>query len=111
MDLVGVQCPQMDWEAENLPERWRRFQQHVELIFNGPLSSKKEEKKCSYLLIWCGEKGRDIVNTWSGISEEDKKKLTTYFERIEALVEQTQYFVDINSTTAFRAKWKQCSSS
>ena len=85
MDLAGVQFPQMDWEAENLPERWTRFR--VELMFSGPLSSKKEEKTCSYLLIWCGEKERDIVNTWSGISEEDKKKLTTYFEGFEAHVE------------------------
>ena len=77
----------MDWEAENLPERWKRFRQHVELMFSGPLSSKKEEEKFSYLLIWCGEKGRDIVNTWSDISAEDKKKLTTYFDRFEAHVE------------------------
>ena len=56
-------------------------------MFSGPLSSKKEEEKCSYLLIRFGEKGLDIVNTWSGISEEDKKKLTTCFERFEAHVE------------------------
>ena len=81
MDVAGLQCPQMDWEAENLPERWKRFRQHVELMFSGPLSSKKEEEKCSYLLIWCGKKGRDIINKWSGISEEDKKKLKAYFSR------------------------------
>ena len=87
MDLAEVQCPQMDWEAEKLPERWKRFRQHGELKFSGPLFRKKEDEKCSYLLIWCGEKGQDIVNTWSRISEEDKKKLTTYFERFEAHVE------------------------
>ena len=42
---------------------------------------KKEEEKCSYLLIWYGEKGRDIANTWNDVTEEDKKKLKTYFER------------------------------
>ncbi|XP_068728069.1 uncharacterized protein [Montipora capricornis] len=56
-------------------------------MFRGPLSSKKEKEKCSHLLIWCGEKGRDIVNKWSGISEEDKKKLKAYFERFKAHVE------------------------
>lgn len=50
MDLVGVQSPQMDWESENLPERWKRFR-HVELMFSGPFANKKEEEKCSYLLI------------------------------------------------------------
>ena len=87
MDLTGVQSPQMDWEAENLPERWKRFRQNVELMFGGPLSVKKEEEKCSYLLIWCGEKGRDIVSTWSDVSNDDKKKLATYFTRFEAQVE------------------------
>ena len=77
----------MDWDAENLPERWKRFRQHVELMFSGPLAAKKEEEKCSYLLIWCGEKGRDIANTWSDVTEDDKKKLETYFERFANHVE------------------------
>ena len=47
MDLTGVQSPQTDWEAENLPERWKRFRQHEELLFSGPLAAKKEEEKCS----------------------------------------------------------------
>ena len=81
MDLTGVQSPQMDWDAENLPERWKRFRQHMELMFSGPLAAKKEEEKYSYLLIWCGEKGRDIPNTWSDVTNDDKKKLKPYFER------------------------------
>ena len=87
MDLTGGQSPQMDWDAENLPERWKRFRQHVELMFSGPLAAKKEEEKCSYLLIWRGEKGRDIANTWSDVSDDDKKKLKTYFERFANHVE------------------------
>jgi len=31
MDLTGVQSPPMDWDAENLPERWKRLRQHAEL--------------------------------------------------------------------------------
>ncbi|KAK2560683.1 hypothetical protein P5673_016445 [Acropora cervicornis] len=73
MDLVGVQSPQKDWESENLPERWKRFREHVELMFSGPLATKKEEEKCSYLLIWCGERGRDIANTWSNVTGDHRK--------------------------------------
>ena len=87
MDLTGLQSPQMDWEVGNLPERWKHFRQHVELMFSGPLAAKKEDEKCSYLLIWCGEKGRDIANTWSDVTDEDKKKLKTYFERFANHVE------------------------
>ena len=80
-DLARVRSPQLDLESENLPERWKRFRQHVELMFSVSLASKNEEEKCNYLLIWCGEKGRDIANTWSDVTDEDKKKLKTYFER------------------------------
>ena len=70
MDLVDVQNPEMVLKSENLTERWKRFRQHVELMLSGPLATKKEEEKCSYLLIWCGEKGREIANTWSDATDE-----------------------------------------
>ena len=77
----------MDWTAENLPECWKRFRQHVELMFRGPLSAKEEQEKCSYLLIWCGEKGQDIYNSRNDVTEDDKKKLKTYFKRFVNHVE------------------------
>ena len=61
--ISRVQSPQMDWESENLPECWKCFEQHV-VMFSGPLATKKEEEKCSYLLIWWVEQGRDITNIW-----------------------------------------------
>ena len=54
-----------------MPEAWRRFKQHAELMFSGPLREKGEQDKCSYLLLWVGEKGRDIYNA---------KKLKTYYD-------------------------------
>ena len=65
MALSGIECPQMHWDGDNLKENWRRFKQHVELMFSGPLKSRQEAEKCSYLLIWVGQKGRDIYNTWT----------------------------------------------
>ena len=61
MDLTGVQSPQVDWDAENLTEHWKRFRQHVELMFSGALG--KEIEKSSHLLIWCGEKRGNPVPT------------------------------------------------
>ena len=59
----------------------------MELVFSGPLAAKKEGEKCNYLLIRCREKGRVIANTWSDVTEDDKKKLKTYFERFANHVE------------------------
>ena len=55
-------------------------------MFSGPLKSRQEAEKCSYLLIWVGQKGRDIYNTWTDITDEDKSKLETYYDRFEAHV-------------------------
>ena len=81
METAGVPMPIMDWDSSNLPDAWRKFRQHVELMFLGPLSAKKEEERCSYLLLWIGEKGRDIYNTWT-----EKKVIKTYYEGFEAYV-------------------------
>ena len=50
-------------------------------MLTGPLKSRSEAEKCSYLLIWVGQKGRDVYDTWSDIREEDKYKLQVYYDR------------------------------
>ena len=73
----------------NLPETWKRFKQHVQLIFSGLLRGKSEEELCcSYLLIWVGKKGRDIFSTWT-IPTDDRKKLKPLYDRFEAYVTPT----------------------
>ena len=77
--------PRMDWSSGDLPAAWKSFQQHCEFAFGGPLKGKSEEQRCNYLMIWVGEKGRDVYNTWN-LSSEESKKLTTYYERFEAYI-------------------------
>ncbi|XP_056880704.1 uncharacterized protein LOC130521067 isoform X1 [Takifugu flavidus] len=86
MDVAGVPSPRMDWDASNLPEAWRKFKLHVNLMFSGPFKEKSEEEKCSYLLLWIGDKGRDVYNTWT-LTEEERKVLKTYYDRFQAYVE------------------------
>lgn len=54
----------IDWSSSNLPEAWKKLEQHVKLIFAGTLKEKENEEQVSYLLLWIGEKGRDIYNTF-----------------------------------------------
>ena len=75
MANASVDIPRINWESNNLVETWKRFKQHAELMFSGPLKDKSEAEKCSYLLIWVGEKGRDIFNTWPELVDEDRDKL------------------------------------
>lgn len=85
MDVAGVPSPQMNWDACNLPVAWRKFRLHVELMFLGPFKRKAEDERCSYLLLWVGEKGRDIYNTWT-LTQDESKLLKSYYDRFEAYV-------------------------
>ena len=77
--------------AKNGLVKWRlassmeTFQQHCEFAFGWPLKGKSGEQRCNYLMIWVGEKGRDVYNTWN-LSSEESKKLTIYYEKFEVYV-------------------------
>lgn len=77
MNLLGIPAPVINCEATNLPEAWKKFHQWNA---KGPLKSKSEEKKVSYLLLWVGEKGRDVYNTWAPFEGEEAKKLQTHYD-------------------------------
>ena len=52
-------------------------------MFGGPLQTKTEEIKCNHLMIWAGEKGRQIFSTWN-LVDDDKKKLESYYTGFES---------------------------
>ncbi|CAC5373520.1 unnamed protein product [Mytilus coruscus] len=54
-------------------------------MFEGPLKAKNEETKCNYLMIWVGNKGRDIYSTWN-LQVAEAKLLKTYYEKFENYV-------------------------
>ena len=80
--MCGVSIPAMDWESSNLPEALEKFMRHAKLVFSGPLKSKTEEEKVSYLLLWIGDKGRDIQHTWT-LSDDEAKKLDTFYSKFK----------------------------
>lgn len=71
----------------NLPDAWRKCHLHVELMFSDLLRCKSEEEKCSYLLLWVGEKGRDVFKTWT-LAADDRKLLATYYNMFGTYVTQ-----------------------
>ena len=86
MDFSGIAPPCMNWADSNLPAQWKQFKRHAELMFAGPLKRKSEAEKTAYLLLWVGNKGRDIHATWD-IEEEDRQKLDTLYQKFQAHVE------------------------
>lgn len=85
MENLSCQPPTMNWESQDLEAAWKRFITHANFVFEGPLKQREEAEKCAYLMIWVGEKGRTIYETW-GLSEDQKKVLKNYTDKFEAYV-------------------------
>ena len=56
--------PCMNWQTANLATEWRRFRQHCDFTFKGPLAPKTEDQKVNYLMTYIGDKGREIYETF-----------------------------------------------
>ena len=80
--------PCMNWNSSNLPEAWKKFHEHCDLIFKGPLKDKDESVQVTYLLLWMGEKGRDIYGTLN-LSAENRNKLKPICEAVKKHLQPT----------------------
>ena len=78
--------PSINWSSPNLKSEWRKFKRHCELMFSGPLSGKSDAVKCSYLLIWTGEKGQDLFSTWI-LTDAEANKPKVYLDKFENYIQ------------------------
>ena len=74
--------PKFNWDSGYLPGAYKNFKIHSEFMFKGPLKAKSEEEKCAYLMIWLGEKGREVYGTWT-FTDEERKSLDALYTKIE----------------------------
>ena len=74
--------PQIDWDAPDPITAFARFKRKCQLMFSSVLKDTDDKKKVSYILLWSGEKGLDIYNSWTFTKEEDKKKACHYFRTV-----------------------------
>lgn len=77
---AGFRPNNMDFQNGNISENWRRWKQNMKLVLAGPLHDKTEEVKVNYMLIYIGQAGRDIYNTWT-LTEDEKKSTETLFTK------------------------------
>ena len=78
--MANATNPTIDWKSTTLNEDWKKFQQHAELMFNGPLKKTTKEERAAYVLIWVGAEGRDIFNSWT-ITPEQGQDYVFLFEQ------------------------------
>ena len=80
--MDGIRTPSMVWSGD-LPHELMAFKQYVTLISKGPLSKLKSEERMTYVLIWIGEEGLRIYNTWNN----ETKTLITFWDHLSEVVE------------------------
>ena len=90
--MNGMPHPKMDWSAPNLHETWKKFKNHSELMFKGPFKKTEGEERVAYVLIWIGEKGRDIHQTWN-LSEDEQKDVDVIYEKFDEYFEPKQNYL------------------
>ena len=86
MELAGIKPPELDWNSTNLTEAWEKFQRHVKLIHDGPFKDKTDPEKISYLLLWIGDRGRDVHATWI-LTNDEKKDLDLHYRKFKEHVQ------------------------
>ena len=90
------------------PRSVKKISPAWELVLDGPLVDKEDNVKMKYLLLWAGEKGRDIFNTWT-LSQADSKNCQSIMRNFKSTFSQsrTQCSHVTNSTTRYRvvARW------
>ena len=66
-------------------------QHYCQLIFDRPFNQKKEKVKATYVLLWIGEEGRKIFNSFE-LNDEEKQKLDLIFDKFATYVEPKSNF-------------------
>ena len=84
---LGFATPALNWEAPDLPNAFRSFRRYFNLIFEGPYSAKSEKEKVTFLLLWIGNHGIDLYNSWTWNSPQDKHKLDAVWNKFSDHIE------------------------
>ena len=90
-ELSGIEPPRMNWLAADLPTEFASFRQYCELIFRGPFADKDESARVTYILLWVGQEGLRMYNTWD-LSDSDSKKVDVIWGWFKALIEPKANF-------------------
>ena len=90
-ELSGIKPPQMEWNDSDLPMAFKSFKQYCQLIFDGPLNAKEDKVKATYILLWVGEEGRKIFNSF-GLTDDEKAKPDAIFNKFTTYLEPKSNF-------------------
>uniref|UniRef100_A0A0L8GNW8 Retrotransposon gag domain-containing protein n=1 Tax=Octopus bimaculoides TaxID=37653 RepID=A0A0L8GNW8_OCTBM len=78
--------PTMNCDGDDIMEAFKKFKQETQLAFKSFLKGTTTDEMVSYILLWTGEKGLDLFNSWD-TSESDCNNSDTLLEKFERHLE------------------------
>ena len=78
--------PAMNWDADDVVEAFKKFKQKSQLAFKSFLKGSTTEEQVSYILLWSGERGLDLYNSWD-MPEPDCNDPIKVLEKFETHLE------------------------
>ena len=108
--MASSDKPSMNWQAKDLYGEWKRFKQHCQFTFGGPLSNKTEKEKVNYLMTYIGDKGREIYLTFQwgtaerpdGTEVSERDTLSGVYQKYETYVQPKKN--EIRATVNFHRR-------
>jgi hypothetical protein len=89
LNMAGLPAPTMDWSSSDLPREFSRFKKLCELMWTGPMADVDEKRKVSFLLLWAGEEGRELAESWNMSGDA---KIDDYWAKFEKYVKPKSVF-------------------
>ena len=81
----------MEWYDSDLPTAFKSFKQYCQLFFDGPMNAKEDKVKATYILLWIGEEGRKIFNSFD-LTADEKAKPDAIFDKFATSLESKSNF-------------------
>ena len=57
---LAFEQPVMNWNAQDPYEEFKRFKEHVNFVFDSPLSKTDKKERTGWRGMWIGKEGREI---------------------------------------------------
>ena len=84
--IAPFEQPTFHWGAGDVYQEFKRFKQHVEFTFKGPLATADKASKAGWLGMWIGQEGREIYKTFTWAAAEDENDPDVVLNKMETYV-------------------------
>ena len=88
MESLGIAPPKFDWGEADVVSEFRKFKRYTELLLE--TLKLAEKQKVNYILLWLGQKGVEIYDSWE--LEDEQVNLALVWEKFASYFEPKSSF-------------------